>query len=143
MVGHQAEQPRGRIARLRQRGYRTNLNERKSQCPQRIESLGILVESGGDTYWGKELDPEHLFGQSGTLAGKKGGYDGKPERYLLGDAQHKKSERMGFFGRKPEKYRAYKCFIHRISMFVFFFFQKPRLDHTGTQAAYGPAGGIG
>ena len=62
-IGDQAEQPRSRVARLRLRGHRADLDVPEPEQAEAPDAAGVLVESGRDTERGRELDAERADDQ--------------------------------------------------------------------------------
>ena len=103
MVGHQTEQARGGVARLRERGNGADLHERKTQGPQRIERFGILVQAGGNAYRGGKLDPENRAGEPLRTAAEHPPQNPKTERQCLHHAQQGEGETMYPLGGKTKQ----------------------------------------
>ena len=62
-VGHEAEQPRPGIARLRHGGDRADLDVPEAQNPETPDAGGLLVESGGQAERRREPQSERLDGE--------------------------------------------------------------------------------
>ena len=60
LVLGQAEQPGTGIAVLRLGGQGTHLHEGEAEIGQFVVKLGVLIQSGGQSHWGRETEPEKL-----------------------------------------------------------------------------------
>ena len=58
-IALEAEEPRPRIAGLRARRHRADLDETEAEPEQRIRRLGVLVEAGGKAERIGEIEAEH------------------------------------------------------------------------------------
>ena len=69
-VGFEPEQARARIAGLRQRGDRADLDEAETQPQQRVRDLRVLVETRRDPDRIGKIEPEGAHAQLGGVGGR-------------------------------------------------------------------------
>ena len=72
VVLHQPEQARARIARLRQRRDRADLDEAEARAQQGVGNLGALVETRGEAEGIWKVEPEGAHAQA-RIALRRGG----------------------------------------------------------------------
>jgi len=100
-VTRQAEQPRPRVARLRARRHRADLDEAEAERAERIQVFGVLVQSGGEPHRVGETDAEGIHRQVRNGRREAGGKPAAPGR-----VQSAQGQAMGGFGIQGEKQRA-------------------------------------
>ena len=71
LVARQAEQARARIAGLRQRRHRADLDEAEAEPQQRIGHLGVLVEARRHADRIGKIEPEGAHGQARIVRGRR------------------------------------------------------------------------
>ena len=79
-ITDQPEQPRRRIAGLRDRRDGADLDVAESEVAETSHREAVLVEAGGDTEWRREREPERLDGQGRVGRGESLDQSAEPER---------------------------------------------------------------
>ena len=110
-VGGQAEQPRGRVARLGPRGDGTDLGVAETQCAPGIESGAVFVEASGQTQRPGEVNPEHRAGQHRVGRRQPAAQSPPDRRSGGGAAQHGEHQSVDTFGWHQEQ-QAAELFVH-------------------------------
>ena len=104
----QAEEARPRIARLRTRRDRPDLEEAEAERGERIDVLAVLVEPGGEPDRVRELEPHRLDREPGQ------GPAGKPRQPAAREElERRQRELVRGFGIEVEEERAREGVQHR------------------------------